>query len=86
VSGCYLVSGCYDDASMARSRPRTGDHAERILGDVNPLAGAAADIPDLTIRPPGLSTAERSVGHRHMPGRSDLELVAPPQDVRDVAL
>jgi hypothetical protein len=43
-------------------------HVERIPGDVNPLAGAAADVRDLTIRAPGLSTAERSVGHRHMPG------------------
>jgi hypothetical protein len=46
----------------------TGHHVERFRGDVNPLAGAAADVRDLTIRAPGLSTAERSVGHRHMPG------------------
>ena len=47
---------------MARSRGGTGHHVERIPGDVNPLAGAAADVRDLTIRAPGLSTAERSVG------------------------
>ena len=46
----------------------TGHHVERIPRDVNPLAGPAADVRDLTIRAPVLSRAERSVGHRHMPG------------------
>ena len=46
----------------------TGYHVEPIPGDVNPFAGAAADVRHLTIRVPGLSTAERSVGHCHMPG------------------
>ena len=42
-------------------------HDRTFSRDVNPLAGAAANVRDLTIRAPGLSTAGRSMGHRHMP-------------------
>ena len=55
-------------ACRASVRDSFGTDARRIPGDVNPLAGAAADVRDLTIRAPGLSMAERSVGHRRMPG------------------
>jgi hypothetical protein len=55
-------------ACRALNRDPFGTDARRIPRDVNPLASPAADVRDLTIRAPVLSRAERSVGHRHMPG------------------